>query len=42
LKKGTVVTSALLYSEGAWVQIDKDKWCAATFSGMANMKVKTG
>jgi hypothetical protein len=42
LKKGTVVTSALLYSEGAWVQIDKDKWCAATFSGMANMKIKTG
>jgi hypothetical protein len=40
LKQGKPVTATRLYSEGAWVQIGKDQWCAVTFGGMANMKVK--
>lgn len=40
LKKGKSVTATQLYSEGAWVQIGKDKWCAVTFGGVTNMKVK--
>ena len=40
MKKGKSVTATRLYSEGAWVQIGKDKWCAVTFGGVANMKVK--
>jgi len=41
LKQGKSVTASRLFSEGAWVQIDKDKWCAVTFGGMALMKVKS-
>jgi uncharacterized protein YgiM (DUF1202 family) len=41
LKKGKSVTATRLYSEGAWIQIGKDKWCAVTFGGITNMKVKS-
>jgi len=40
IKKGTVVTASKLYSEGAWVEIEPGKWCAVTFGGTQNMKVK--
>jgi murein DD-endopeptidase MepM/ murein hydrolase activator NlpD len=40
LKKGKVVTTKRLYSEGAWIEIEPGKWCAVTFSGVQNMKVK--
>ena len=40
LKKGDVVTGSLLHSEGAWIQIEPGKWCAVTFGGSQNMKVK--
>lgn len=42
LQKGKAVTAKRLYSEGAWVEIEPGKWCAATFGGVANLKVKTG
>lgn len=41
VKQGKSVTATRLYSEGAWVEIGKDKWCAVTFGGVANMKVKS-
>ena len=41
LKKGKSVTAKRLYSEGAWVEIATGKWCAVTFGGVQNMKVKT-
>ena len=40
IKKGTVVTASKLYSEGAWIEIEPGKWCAVTFGGSQNMKVK--
>ena len=40
IKKGAVVTASKLYSEGAWVEIEPGKWCAVTFGGSQNMKVK--
>ena len=41
IKKGKVVTTKRLYSEGAWIEIEPGKWCAVTFSGIQNMKVKS-
>jgi hypothetical protein len=41
LKKGKTVTATRLFSEGAWVEIGKGKWCAITFGSIQNMKVKT-
>jgi len=38
--KGQVVTADKLASEGAWVQIAPGKWCAVTFAGSQNLKVK--
>ena len=40
IKKGDVVTASKLHSEGAWVEIEPGKWCAVTFGGSQNMKVK--
>ncbi|MBV6395529.1 MAG: hypothetical protein HFACDABA_01105 [Anaerolineales bacterium] len=40
IKKGTAVTASKLYSEGAWVEIEPGQWCAVTFGGTQNMKVK--
>jgi len=40
LAKGKVVTATNLYSEGAWIEIEPGKWCAATFGGIQNLKVK--
>ena len=40
LVKGQVVTATNLYSEGAWIEIAPGKWCAVTFAGSQNMKVK--
>lgn len=40
IKKGDVVTASKLYSEGAWIEIEPGKWCAVTFGGSQNMKVK--
>jgi hypothetical protein len=41
LNKGKTVTATRLFSEGAWVEIGKGKWCAVTFGSVQNMKVKT-
>ncbi len=40
LKKGSVVTAAKLFSDGAWIEYEPGKWCAITFAGIQNMKVK--
>jgi murein DD-endopeptidase MepM/ murein hydrolase activator NlpD len=40
LKKGKTVTATRLYSEGAWIEIEPGKWCAVTFGGVQNLKVK--
>jgi hypothetical protein len=40
LKKGKNVTTKRMYSEAAWIEIGPDKWCAVTFGGVQNMKVK--
>jgi murein DD-endopeptidase MepM/ murein hydrolase activator NlpD len=40
LTKGKVVTATNLYSEGAWLEIEPGKWCAVTFGGIQNLKVK--
>jgi hypothetical protein len=40
IKKGKIVTATRLYSEGAWIEIEPDKWCAVTFGGVQNLKVK--
>jgi hypothetical protein len=40
LKKGQVVTATQMHAEAAWVQIEPGKWCAVTFGGSQNMKVK--
>lgn len=40
IKKGKTVTAKRLYSEGAWVEIEPGKWCAMTFGGIQNLKVK--
>jgi hypothetical protein len=40
LNLGDVVTAAKLYSEGAWIEFEPGKWCAVTFGGSQNMKVK--
>jgi hypothetical protein len=34
------VTTKRMYSEAAWIEIGPDKWCAVTFGGVQNMKVK--
>lgn len=40
LARGTVITSRRLFSDGAWVEIEPGKWCAVTFAGVQNMRVK--
>ena len=40
LKKGKSVTTKRMYSEGAWIEIEPGKWCAVTFGGVQNLKVK--
>lgn len=40
VKKGKVLTAKRLYSEGAWIEIEPGKWCAVTFGGVQNLKVK--
>jgi len=40
LTKGKVVTTTKLFSDGAWIEIEPGKWCAVTFAGVQNMKVK--
>jgi hypothetical protein len=40
LQKGKTVTTKRMYSEGAWIEIEPGKWCAVTFGGVQNMKVK--
>jgi hypothetical protein len=41
IKKGKTVSATKLFSEGAWVEIGKGKWCAVTFGSIQNMKIKS-